>query len=364
MVERSVLRESQCRERESLGGAADLGRRSRQGGRGRGEKPARGPGLPGRAWQSTPQGCDWLIERWNGLLVYLDRGDDWTEDQRHLALDLLATPSEFRHGRTRARSRPRRGNPRPPPRDRPRRDRALEDRKGVHEVDAFDRLRQLEGDPVVALGRHEADRAVQAAAPAPDGMVSRPVPQKYAVDRAPDRQVPRGQHEDGLPRGPDARSLEKSPRRRGRRAGAGGGRGGGRGTGTGGNPRAAASAARSRGGTRVAHDRRRLLRQPGPRPTPAETIVAGIAAPNSVPASPPTPRACCSTPIPPAPPDGGPKRPARIAAATCRLPASNCEARPAPNAENSASRGRARPRAKRPFLAVFSFRRPWSPPDQ
>lgn len=48
--------------------------------------------------KKTPQGCDWLIERW-AQLAHAARQGEWTEDQARLAFDLLATPREFRPGR-------------------------------------------------------------------------------------------------------------------------------------------------------------------------------------------------------------------------------------------------------------------------
>ena len=46
--------------------------------------------------KQTPQGCDWLLERWRGLLDALDHLGQWTDIQRELALDLLGTPAELR----------------------------------------------------------------------------------------------------------------------------------------------------------------------------------------------------------------------------------------------------------------------------
>jgi len=46
----------------------------------------------------TPQGCDWLLERWAGLANLAEGGKAWPEDCRRLAFDLLGTPPEFRAG--------------------------------------------------------------------------------------------------------------------------------------------------------------------------------------------------------------------------------------------------------------------------
>ena len=53
--------------------------------------------------RATPQGCDWLIERWAALAHAATRaetgqGEGWTADQRRLASDLLGTPLEARGG--------------------------------------------------------------------------------------------------------------------------------------------------------------------------------------------------------------------------------------------------------------------------
>jgi hypothetical protein len=48
----------------------------------------------------TPQGCDWLIDRWTRLAdAAWDSGGSWTELQIRLALDLTGTPKAFREGR-------------------------------------------------------------------------------------------------------------------------------------------------------------------------------------------------------------------------------------------------------------------------
>jgi hypothetical protein len=45
---------------------------------------------------TTRQGCDWLLERWRGLLAIVERAGEWTEPQRGLAFDLLGTDPDLR----------------------------------------------------------------------------------------------------------------------------------------------------------------------------------------------------------------------------------------------------------------------------
>ena len=55
--------------------------------------------LPGRTvakLRQTPQGCDWLMERWQILARAAEAKGAWNEAQHHLALDLLGTPIEGR----------------------------------------------------------------------------------------------------------------------------------------------------------------------------------------------------------------------------------------------------------------------------
>jgi hypothetical protein len=52
-----------------------------------------------RALQRSRQGCDWLIERWEGLARALEAGGAWDEDQRRLAFDLLGVPHTVRDDR-------------------------------------------------------------------------------------------------------------------------------------------------------------------------------------------------------------------------------------------------------------------------
>jgi hypothetical protein len=61
----------------------------------------RKPALVSRQLQQTPQGCDWMIERWEALARILEAKGDWSEAQKALAMDLLGTPPELRDGPTR-----------------------------------------------------------------------------------------------------------------------------------------------------------------------------------------------------------------------------------------------------------------------
>ena len=47
----------------------------------------------------TPQGCEWLMERW-AMLAYAAEANEntWTEEQNTMAFDLLKTPKAFRTG--------------------------------------------------------------------------------------------------------------------------------------------------------------------------------------------------------------------------------------------------------------------------
>ncbi len=103
----------------------------------------------------TPQGCDWMIERWSLLARAADRDRGWTAEQAALACDLLGTPPEFRPA-----------EPDPGPAELARREvAALIRRKAeVAALDGFDRARARDGsapddaDPDLRkLRRHEAD---------------------------------------------------------------------------------------------------------------------------------------------------------------------------------------------------------------
>ena len=45
----------------------------------------------------TPQGCDWLIQRWGMLAAIADR-QVWNEAQQKIAYNLLGTPPDLRMG--------------------------------------------------------------------------------------------------------------------------------------------------------------------------------------------------------------------------------------------------------------------------
>ena len=66
-----------------------------------GAKLAANPPRVVRRLRQTPQGCDWLIDRWAILLRIAESiengsGEEWTSNQRRLAFDLLGTPADAR----------------------------------------------------------------------------------------------------------------------------------------------------------------------------------------------------------------------------------------------------------------------------
>src|SRR5262249_899036 len=61
---------------------------------------ARAPAQTSRLLRRTKQGCELLIERWEGLERVLREAGTWTDPQRALALDLLGVPAELRAGTT------------------------------------------------------------------------------------------------------------------------------------------------------------------------------------------------------------------------------------------------------------------------
>jgi hypothetical protein len=63
-------------------------------------KLARNPAATSRLLRRTKQGCELMIERWEGLGRILRETGGWTEPQRALALDLLGVPAELRDGTT------------------------------------------------------------------------------------------------------------------------------------------------------------------------------------------------------------------------------------------------------------------------
>jgi hypothetical protein len=67
-----------------------------------GARLARDPARVVRRLRQTPQGCDWLISRWDGLARVLAPGRPWDDAQRGLALDLLGVPATLRGGPTAA----------------------------------------------------------------------------------------------------------------------------------------------------------------------------------------------------------------------------------------------------------------------
>ncbi len=63
-----------------------------------GESLSKNPSRTRKRLLATPHGCDWLLERWNGLLEALKARGDWNESQRALAFELLGIPVEIRTG--------------------------------------------------------------------------------------------------------------------------------------------------------------------------------------------------------------------------------------------------------------------------
>ena len=119
MVEQSGdVIESECRERKALAALYTWDEDHRAGPPRWGGRIPKHPEYFLCQLRTTLHGCDWLLERWTGLLETLQRGDDWTEGEaQDLGLDLLGTPAEFREGRTRVNAATA-GRPGPPPRNR------------------------------------------------------------------------------------------------------------------------------------------------------------------------------------------------------------------------------------------------------
>ncbi len=161
---------------------------------------ARDPAAVARSLRMSPQGCDWMIERWSLLARAADRDGTWTAEQTALAFDLLGTPADFRAGSP--------GEPieleGPPPSGLDpaglarREVAALRGRKAeLAGADAFDRsLARLDGidesDPEVRrLRRHESDlhrrlrwcvaRIEEAATPLPAPVPPPPAPEPAPV---------------------------------------------------------------------------------------------------------------------------------------------------------------------------------------
>jgi hypothetical protein len=63
-----------------------------------GQTIGRRPSLVSRKLQMTPQGCDWLIERWTALAFAVESGRAWEDEHRTLASDLLGVAPELRDG--------------------------------------------------------------------------------------------------------------------------------------------------------------------------------------------------------------------------------------------------------------------------
>ncbi|HEY2158094.1 MAG TPA: hypothetical protein VGH33_20870, partial [Isosphaeraceae bacterium] len=56
------------------------------------------PSLVVRKLEMSPQGCDWLIERWSALAFAIESGREWEDEHCTLASDLLGVDPELRDG--------------------------------------------------------------------------------------------------------------------------------------------------------------------------------------------------------------------------------------------------------------------------
>ena len=83
--DRAALRAEFCWDDDRRLLAEDLGARLE-----------RDPGRVVPKLKATPQGCDWLIERWGWLGRVVAAGKTWDDGQARLALDLMGTPKEVR----------------------------------------------------------------------------------------------------------------------------------------------------------------------------------------------------------------------------------------------------------------------------
>ena len=61
-----------------------------------GRRLASRPSLVTLLLEKTPHGCDWKVERWEGLAAILKAGQDWDDRHRSLAQDLLGIIADFR----------------------------------------------------------------------------------------------------------------------------------------------------------------------------------------------------------------------------------------------------------------------------
>ena len=71
-----------------------------------GKTLARDPAVVARQLAQTPQGCDWLLERWDALERALVARGVWTPEQKTRALDLLGTALDLRDLPTKLDPRP------------------------------------------------------------------------------------------------------------------------------------------------------------------------------------------------------------------------------------------------------------------
>jgi hypothetical protein len=86
-LQRSIDRAALCWDGDRRAYIEDLGARL-----------PKDPARVARALGATKQGCDWLLERWEGLGEVLQSNGAWDERQRRLAFDLLGVPDELRDG--------------------------------------------------------------------------------------------------------------------------------------------------------------------------------------------------------------------------------------------------------------------------
>ena len=101
---------------------------------------------------ATKQGCDWLIDRWEGLGRLLASDQNWDKSQESLAMDLLGVAPEFRRGPT-----PLDGD--------------LDARRGLVRAEV-DRLHALNARAMIEMDAAEREMAVQGFGPDHDGQLA------------------------------------------------------------------------------------------------------------------------------------------------------------------------------------------------
>ncbi len=98
-VDRAGRMERRSRDRHSLQAGLTWDADRRLQAESLGSKLARRPSETVEALRQTPQGCDWLLARWEGLERVAAEDRVWSADQQALAFDLLGTPAPLRDGR-------------------------------------------------------------------------------------------------------------------------------------------------------------------------------------------------------------------------------------------------------------------------